>query len=95
MPVSWAVEQNQTFVVRLEVRVEPRKNILADITESIADSDTNVRGADISLTEASSAGTIVVEVKSLSQLERVLSKIKKVRGVISVHRKYGRGREEN
>jgi len=95
VPVSWAVEQNQTFVVRLEVRVEPRKNILADITESIADSDTNVRGADISLTEASSAGTIVVEVKSLSQLERVLSKIKKVRGVISVHRKYGRGREEN
>jgi len=92
VPVSWDVAKDQTFVVRLEVKVEPRKNILADITESIADSDTNVRGADIDLTTTSTQGFIIVEVSSLSQLERVLSKIKKVKGVLTVKRAFGDGK---
>ncbi len=101
VPVSWDVARDQTFVVRLEVQVEPRRNILAEITESIADSNTNVRGAEINLSESCSAGIIIVEVTSLSQLERVLSKIKKVKGVINVRRAYGNddsrksGRESN
>jgi GTP pyrophosphokinase len=89
IPVSWDVDRDQTFVVRLELHVEPRKNILVEITESIADSKTNVRGADINLSDTTSVGTIVVEVNSLSQLERVLKRIKKVKGVISVRRSTG------
>jgi GTP pyrophosphokinase len=91
VPVSWDVEKDQTFVVRLEVEVEPRKNILADITESIADSDTNVRGADINIDGTSTAGIILVEVASLSQLEKVMSKIRKVKGVNSARRAFGDG----
>jgi guanosine-3',5'-bis(diphosphate) 3'-pyrophosphohydrolase len=89
VPVSWNVSMEQTFVVRLEVQVEPRKNILVDITDSIADSDTNVKGADINISDTCSVGTFVVEVKNLHQLERVLRKIEKVRGVISVRRAHG------
>ena len=89
IPVSWDVDRDQTFVVRLELHVEPRKNILVEITDSIADSKTNVRGADINLSDTTSVGTIVVEVNSLSQLERVLKRIKKVKGVISVRRSTG------
>jgi GTP pyrophosphokinase len=89
VPVSWDVAKDQTFVVRLEVNVAPRRNILADITESIADSNTNVRGADINLADAHSRGFIVVEVNNLSQLERVLEKIRKVKGVIGVRRAMG------
>jgi len=91
VPVSWDVGQEQNFVVRLEIDVAPRKNILVDITDSIADSDTNVRGADIDLSETSTIGYIIVEVNSLNQLERVLRKIKKVKGVNSVKRAYGTG----
>ncbi len=95
VPVTWDAAKDQTFVVRLEVTVEPRKNILADITESIADSNTNMRGADIDLTTTSTRGFIIVEVSSLNQLERVLSKIKKVKGVISVKRAYADGKEKH
>jgi len=91
VPVSWNVKDEQTFVVRLQVEVASRKNILLDITESIADSDTNVRGADINISDTSSTGIIAVEVKNLSQLERVLNRIKKVKGVISVKRAPGGG----
>jgi len=92
IPVSWDVAKEQTFVVRLEVDVAPRKNILVDITDSIADSNTNVRGADINLSDTSTVGFIIVEVNSLNQLERVLRKIKKVKGVNSVRRAFGSGR---
>jgi guanosine-3',5'-bis(diphosphate) 3'-pyrophosphohydrolase len=92
VPVTWDVAKDQNFVVRLEVNVVPRKNILAEITESIADSNTNVRGADINISETSSTGYIVVEVNNLSQLERVLEKIKKVKGVISARRAIGADR---
>jgi len=91
IPVSWDVEHEQNFVVRLEIGVSPRKNILADITDSIADSDTNVRGANIDFSETSTVGYIIVEVNSLNQLERVLRKIKKVKGVNSAKRAYGTG----
>jgi len=83
------VSRDQTFVVNLEVHVEPRKNILVDITESIADSDTNVRGADINIGDTTSVGYIVIEVNNLNQLEKVLKKIKKVKGVIAVSRARG------
>jgi len=89
VPVSWSVARDQTFVVRLEVEVESRKNILVDITDSIADSNTNVRGAEINSGDTNSVGNFVIEVKNLGQLERVLKKIKKVKGVISVRRAHG------
>jgi len=89
VPVTWDVSKDQTFVVRLEVNVTPRRNILAEITESIADANTNVRGADINISDTNSTGYIVVEVNNLSQLERVLERIRKVKGVISVKRALG------
>ncbi|UCD94983.1 MAG: bifunctional (p)ppGpp synthetase/guanosine-3',5'-bis(diphosphate) 3'-pyrophosphohydrolase [Candidatus Zixiibacteriota bacterium] len=95
VPVSWNVSKDQTFVVRLEVQVEPRKNILVDITDSIADSDTNVKGADIDISDTCSVGTFVVEVKNLHQLEQVLRKIEKVKGVISVRRARGANSRSN
>ena len=89
IPVSWDVSKDQTFVINLEVHIEPRKNILVDITESIADSNTNVRGVDINIGDTISVGYIVVEVNNLNQLEKVLKRIKKVKGVISVSRTRG------
>lgn len=89
IPVSWSVAKDQTFVVRIEVEVEARKNILFDITESIAGSDTNVRGADINISDDCSVGIFIVEVTNLRQLERVLKKIEKVKGVLSVRRARG------
>jgi GTP pyrophosphokinase len=89
VPVTWDVSKDQTFVVRLEVNVTPRRNILAEITESITDANTIVRGADIFIYDTNSTGYIVVEVNNLGQLERVLERIRKVKGVISVKRAMG------
>jgi guanosine-3',5'-bis(diphosphate) 3'-pyrophosphohydrolase len=87
--VEWDVDKDQSFMVKLEVLVEDRKNILKDITEAIADVDTNVRGAEIKGGESVASGSFIIEVKNLSHLNKTVKRIKKVKGVIQVERAKG------
>jgi guanosine-3',5'-bis(diphosphate) 3'-pyrophosphohydrolase len=87
--VEWDVDKDQSFMVKLEVLVQDRKNILRDITQAIADSDTNVRGAEIKGGETVASGSFVIEVKNLSHLNKTLKRIKKVKGVMQVERAKG------
>jgi guanosine-3',5'-bis(diphosphate) 3'-pyrophosphohydrolase len=89
LAVEWDVDKDQSFMVKLEVLVEDRKNILKDITEAIADADTNIRGAEIKGGEAVATGSFVIEVKNLGHLNKTLKRIKKVKGVIQVERAKG------
>ncbi len=88
--VSWDAGKNQSFVVDLELVVEDRKNMLRDVTEAIADSDTNVRAAEMTAQDTTATGRFVVEVSSLSHLNRILDRIRKVKGVITVARSHSR-----
>ena len=87
--VEWDVDKDQSFMVKLEVLVQDRKNILKDITEAIADADTNIRGAEIKGGESMASGSFVIEVKNLSHLNKTLKRIAKVKGVIQVERAKG------
>jgi guanosine-3',5'-bis(diphosphate) 3'-pyrophosphohydrolase len=84
--VSWDAGRDQSFVVQLDVVVEDRKGMLHDITEAIADSNTNVRGAEIYSLDTTAQGKFLIEVSSLSHLNRIIDKMKKVKGVIQVQR---------
>ncbi len=92
--VSWDTAKGQSFIVRLELVVEDRKNMLRDITQAIADVDTNVRAAEMVASDSTAVGEFVVEVSSLSHLNRILDKVRKVKGVISVVRAHGSDRQE-
>jgi len=83
---SWDAGPDQSFVVQLDVVVEDRKGMLRDITEAIASSNTNVRGAEVHSEDTTASGKFLVEVSSLSHLNRIIDKIRKVKGVISVQR---------
>ena len=84
--VSWDAGMDQSFVVQLDVVVVDRKGMLHDITEAIADSNTNVRGAEIYSVDSTAQGKFLIEVSSLSHLNRIIDKMKKVKGVIQVQR---------
>ncbi len=88
--VSWDAGKSQAFVVELELVVEDRKNMLRDITTAVADADTNVRAAEMRATDTTATGRFVIEVSSLSHLNRIIEKVRKVKGVISVVRSKGR-----
>ena len=89
VPVEWDVDKDQAFIVKLDMFLEDRKNMLRDITQVIADADANVRGAEISGKGGAVVGSFVVEIKNLSHLNRVIDKVKKVKGVIAIERAKG------
>lgn len=91
--VSWDTAKGQSFVVRLEMMVEDRKNMLRDITQAIGNSDTDIRAAEMHARDTTAVGKFVIEVSNLSHLNRILDKVKKVKGVISVARAQGQEME--
>ncbi len=88
--VSWDTSRDQSFVVQLEMVVEDRKNMLRDVSQAIADANTNVRGAEMYAQDTTATGKFVIEVTSLTHLNRVIEKVRKVKGVISVKRAHTR-----
>ncbi|MCB2201504.1 bifunctional (p)ppGpp synthetase/guanosine-3',5'-bis(diphosphate) 3'-pyrophosphohydrolase [bacterium] len=84
--VSWDTSRDQSFVVQLEMLVEDRKNMLRDVSQAIADANTNVRGAEMYAHDTTATGKFVIEVTSLTHLNRVIDKVRKVKGVLSVKR---------
>jgi GTP pyrophosphokinase len=72
--------------VQLELVVQDRKNMLRDVTQAIADANTNVRGAEMYAKDTTAVGRFVVEVSNLTHLNRIIDKVKTIKGVISVRR---------
>ena len=87
--VTWDVAPGQSFLVRIEIVVIDRKNILRDITQVVSDSEANLRGAEMQASETTATGYFAVEINNLAHLERLFLKLKKVPGVISVERSRG------
>ena len=89
--VEWDVDNEKHFMVRLHLLGEDRKHFLRDISESIAQTDTNVISLDMRAKDTIVHSNLIIEVKNLQHLTKVMSKISKVKGVISVERLNGTG----
>ncbi len=84
--VKWDVENDQRFIVRLNLVGEDRKRFLRDVSEAIASSDTNILSMDLTTEDSFVNGRFMVEVRNLQHLTRVINKIDKVKGVIRIER---------
>ena len=75
------------YSVRLKIRVEDRKGILADLSSRIAEVNTNIRDIEAT-TDAEHRGFIrmTVEISDLKHLQQVMKSIKKIGGVVDVER---------
>ncbi|MEW5700812.1 MAG: bifunctional (p)ppGpp synthetase/guanosine-3',5'-bis(diphosphate) 3'-pyrophosphohydrolase [Candidatus Zixiibacteriota bacterium] len=95
LEVQWDVRADQSFLVRLELTLENRKNLLRDITDAISDAETNIQSVSITGDQSTGTGTLVIEVRNLRHLSDIIRRIRAVDGVLSVERSSGRdtGRE--
>jgi GTP pyrophosphokinase len=75
------------YSVRLKIRVEDRKGILAELSSRIADINTNIRDMEAT-TDTEHRGFIrmTVEISDLKHLQQVMKSIKKIDGVVDVER---------
>lgn len=89
LDVEWDVSADQSFLVRLNLSMENRKNLLRDITQAIADAETDIQGVSLAADHASGNGTIDIQVRNLQHLSDIMRRIRAVQGVLGVDRASG------
>ena len=87
--LRWDVSETSTFIVRINLVMEDRKNILRDILNSIAEDDTNLKSTSIHASKGLARGVFIAEVRNLTHLNKLINQISKVKGVIDVSRYLG------
>jgi len=87
--LDWDVGEQSSFIVKISLLTEDRKNILRDILNSIADDETNLKNSSLSASKGLARGEFVAEVRNLTHLNKLMERIKAVKGVIDVSRHMG------
>ncbi|MCB1043091.1 MAG: bifunctional (p)ppGpp synthetase/guanosine-3',5'-bis(diphosphate) 3'-pyrophosphohydrolase [Acidobacteria bacterium] len=80
--------EKQIFGVRVRVYTEDRPGMIADISQRIAATDTNVKQFKASVDTQRSMGIFdfVVEIHSLDHLEKVFGSLRRIKGLLSYER---------
>jgi GTP pyrophosphokinase len=87
--VAWAGEKTTSYAIELDVVSDDRPGLLADLTQAIAGEGSNIRRIEARADEGRKGYVSVsLETSDLKHLEKILSKLKAVRGVQEVIRKY-------
>jgi GTP pyrophosphokinase len=88
--VEWMksdAEHPSAYPITMRLLTEDRPGMVADVTQSIANVGTNIRGINASLDDEGRGRLILTaEIFDLKHLEKITSALKSVRGVIDVER---------
>jgi GTP pyrophosphokinase len=85
--VSWNLDQELTRPVKVKVLCHDKPGLLSELAGAIARLKSNIKGAQVATTKDNRAVSIFeVEVKNFSHLEDIIRTIRKIKGVIEVHR---------
>ncbi len=84
--VTWDVDADQTFLVKLIITSLDRKGLLADLSEAIRGVGVNIRSGDFKSDAELARATMLIEVRNLNNLEKVLRAVRRVPNVQQVER---------
>ncbi len=88
--VEWEAEPTQTYPIAIRVEAYDRTGLLSDITQVVAENKVNILAAHVGVTpDHTAVVTATLQVASVSQLAKVMSRIENLKDVISVQRDLG------
>lgn len=88
--VSWDIEVDSVYAVSLEIHCTNKTGIMADIMNITSESKININSINARATNQSDAVIALgVDVKDTEQLENIINKIRRIKGVYSVKRFIG------
>ena len=88
---TWIKQTSGTFQVNIEIVSYDRTGLMVDILAVLSDNKTSVSSANINVNDAGVAiMRLGIQIKDLQQLEYIMTKIRRVKGVHSVERLKGR-----
>jgi len=80
--VRWPADDGTLFVAGIRTSGDDRPGLLNDVTHAISTTmDTNIRSVNIDSHDSFFEGTFILQVKNTEHLERVLEKVRKVKGM--------------
>ena len=86
--VKWDTKDKTTTTAIVSVLCDDKKGILADIVAVISKMETNIVDVKVQIMHDKTAiCTFKMDVKNISQLQKIMKNIEKVKGVLSVERK--------
>jgi RelA/SpoT family (p)ppGpp synthetase len=87
VPVTWPKNNGAFFVAGIIIKGEDMPGLLKDISNSITTfQNTNIKSANISTHESLFKGTITVYVTDLEHLNKLIERLRKIKGIYSVER---------
>ena len=88
--VEWEAAPTQTYPIAIRVEAYDRTGLLSDITQVVAENKVNILAAHVGVSaDHTAVVTATLQVASVSQLARVMSRIETLKDVISVQRDLG------
>ena len=84
--VEWDVKSGSAFIVRLKIICEDRKQLLKDITESVSTLNINITSIEMKADEGVATCKIILEVRDTRQLERLITRLKKIPNFVYLER---------
>jgi GTP pyrophosphokinase len=84
---TWTGEQDDSYIAAIEVVAADRSGLLADITATVAQGKIFITASNSRILKNGNASiNFTLEIESMEQLDKLMTKIKKIDGVISVER---------
>ena len=88
--VEWEDAPQATYPIAIRVEAYDRTGLLSDITQVVAEHKVNILAAHVGVTpDHTAVVTATLQVASVSQLAKVMSRIETLKDVISVQRDLG------
>ena len=88
--VEWERQVQQTYPISIRMEAYDRTGLLSDVTQVVAENKVNILAAQVAVTPDRTATVrATLEVASVAQLARVMSRLEQLKDVISVQRDLG------
>jgi GTP pyrophosphokinase len=85
--VDWDFAPNDMYKVTVEVTGSDRPGLLSDIMMVASESKTNINSVNAKVNKNKVATiTISIDIKNLTQLEYIMTKMRRVKDIFNVHR---------
>ena len=86
IPVEWQISDNSSYIVRLKIEGEDRKDLAKDIIECTSNLNMNISSINMSGESGLAKCMLIVEVRDIKQLNRLQNKLKTISRIYKIER---------
>ena len=86
IPVEWDMSNNSSYIVRLKIQGEDRKDLAKDIIECTSNLSMNISSVNMTSNSGLANCTLIVEVRDIKQLNRLQNKLKTINRIYKIER---------